>query len=206
MAKPLRIAVLISGGGTTLRNLIAKVREGKLNAEICLVVSSNPQAKGLEFAKGAGIKTVVVEKKREISPEAYSEATFGPCRTAGAEVVVMGGFLKHVLIPADFENRVVNIHPALIPAFCGQGMFGHHVHEAVLATGAKTSGCTVHFVDNVYDHGPVILQRSVPVIAGDTPETLAARVFDAECEALPEALNLIAAERVSVQGGNVILA
>ena len=206
MVKPLRIAVLISGGGTTLRNLIAKVGEGKLNAEICLVVSSNPTAKGLEFAKVAGIKTLVVEKKKELYPEAYSEATFGPCRAVGAEVLVMGGFLKHVLIPPDFENRVVNIHPALIPAFCGKGMFGHHVHEAVLTAGAKTSGCTVHFVDNVYDHGPVILQRSVPVVAGDTPETLAARVFEAECEALPEALNLIAAGRVSVQDGNVILA
>ena len=204
--KPLRLAVLISGGGTTLRNLIAKVREGKLNAEIRLVVSSNPAAKGLEFAKEAGIKTLVVEKKEELSPEAYSEATFGPCRAAGAEVVVMGGFLKHVLIPPDFENRVVNIHPALIPQFCGQGMYGPRVHEAVLAAGAKTSGCTVHFVDNVYDHGPVILQRNVPVMAGDTPETLAARVFEAECEALPEALNLIAAGRVSVQDGNVILA
>jgi phosphoribosylglycinamide formyltransferase 1 len=203
---PLRIAVLISGGGTTLRNLIAKVREGKLNAEISLVVASNPTAKGLDFAKVAGIKTLVVEKKKELSPEAYSEATFGPCGAAGADVVVMGGFLKHVLIPADFENRVVNIHPALIPAFCGKGMYGPRVHEAVLAAGATTSGCTVHFVDNVYDHGPVILQRSVPVMAGDTPETLAARVFEAECEALPEALNLIAAGRVSVQCGNVILA
>ena len=111
----------------------------------------------------------------------------------------MGGFLKHVLIPPDFENRVVNIHPALIPEFCGKGMFGHHVHEAVLAAGSKTSGCTVHFVDNVYDHGPVIVQRRVPVMTGDTPETLAARVFDAECEALPDALNQIASGRVTVQ-------
>jgi phosphoribosylglycinamide formyltransferase 1 len=206
MAKPLRIAVLISGGGTTLRNLIAKVREGKLNTEICLVVSSNPTAKGLEFAAKAAIRTLVVEKRKDLSPEEYSEATFGPCRAAGAEVVVMGGFLKHVLIPQDFENRVVNIHPALIPAFCGKGMFGHHVHEAVLAAGAKTSGCTVHFVDNIYDHGPVILQRSVAVKAGDTPETLAARIFEAECEALPEALNLIAARKVFVQDGGVILA
>ncbi len=206
MAKLLRIAVLISGGGTTLRNLIAKIREGKLNAEICLVVSSNPSAKGLEFAQDAGVKTLVVEKKNELSGDAYSEATFGPCRAAGAEVVVMGGFLKHVLIPPDFENRVVNIHPALIPAFCGKGMYGHHVHEAVLAAGATTSGCTVHFVDNLYDHGPVILQRSVPVMPNDTPETLAARAFEAECEALPEAINLIAAGRVSVQNGNVNLA
>ena len=204
--KPLPIAVLISGGGTTLRNLIAKIREGKLNAEIRLVVSSNPAAKGLEFAREAGIKTLVVEKQTELSPEAYSEATFGPCRAAGAEVVVMGGFLKHVLIPRDFENRVVNIHPALIPEFCGQGMYGHHVHEAVLASAAKTSGCTVHFVDNVYDHGPVILKQRVPVIPADTLESLAARVFDAECEALPKALNLIAAGRVSVQNGVVNLA
>ena len=207
LQRPLCIAVLISGGGTTLRNLIAKVGKGKLYAEICLVVSSNPAAKGLELAKEAGIKTLVVEKKKkDFSPEAYSEATFGPCREVGAEVVVMGGFLKHVLIPPDFENRVVNIHPGLIPAFCGQGMYGSHAHEAVLAAGVKTSGCTVHFVDNVYDHGPVILQRSVPVMPKDTPESLAARVFEAECEALPEAINLIAAGRVSVHGGKVILA
>ena len=201
MNKPLPIAVLISGGGTTLRNLIAKIREGKLRAEIRLVVSSNPAAKGLEFAQEAGIRTLVVEKTKELSPDSYSQATFGPCRDAGAKIVVMGGFLKHVLIPPDFENRVVNIHPALIPAFCGQGMYGHYVHEAVLTAGAKTSGCTVHFVDNIYDHGPVILQRSVPVLVGDTPETLAARVFAAECEALPDALQRIAEETGSERAG-----
>lgn len=206
MNEPLPIAVLISGGGTTLRNLIAKIRAGMLNAEIRLVISSNPAAKGLKFAQEAGIKTLVVEKKKELSADAYSEATFEPCRAAGAEVVVMGGFLKHVLIPPDFENRVVNIHPGLIPDFCGKGMFGHHVHEAVLAAGAATSGCTVHFVDNIYDHGPVILQRTVPVMPEDTPETLAARVFEAECIALPETLNLIAESKVSVQNGAVKLA
>jgi formyltetrahydrofolate-dependent phosphoribosylglycinamide formyltransferase len=205
MNKPLPIAVLISGGGTTLRNLMAKIREGTLSAEIRLVVSSNPTAQGLRFAQEAGIKTLVVEKKKELSAEVYSEATFGPCRAAGAEVVVMGGFLKHVLIPPDFENRVVNIHPGLIPAFCGKGMFGRHVHEAVLAAGVPTSGCTVHFVDNIYDHGPVILQRTVPILPGDTPETLAARVFDAECIALPETLNLIAEAKVSVHNGVVKL-
>lgn len=203
---PLPLAILISGGGTTLRNLIAKIREGKLNAEIRLVVSSNPAAKGLSFAQEAGIKTLVVEKKKELSADAYSEATFEPCRAAGAEVIVMGGFLKHVLIPPDFENRVVNIHPGLIPDFCGKGMFGHHVHEAVLAAGVATSGCTVHFVDNIYDHGPVILQRTVPVMPEDTPETLAARVFEAECIALPETLKLIAEAKVSVQNGAVKLA
>ena len=115
----------------------------------------------------------------------------------------MGGFLKRVTIPEDFANRVVNIHPALVPAFCGEGFYGHRVHEAVLEYGAKLSGCTVHFADNQYDHGPVILQRAVPVLDDDTPETLAARVFEAECEAYPEAIRLIAAGRVAVEGRRV---
>ena len=115
----------------------------------------------------------------------------------------MGGFLKRLSIPADFANRVVNIHPALVPSFCGEGFYAHRVHEAVLEYGAKLSGCTVHFADNQYDHGPVILQKAVPVRDDDTPETLAARVFAAECEAYPEALRLIAAGRVSVEGRRV---
>jgi phosphoribosylglycinamide formyltransferase-1 len=115
----------------------------------------------------------------------------------------MGGFLKHVLIPADFENRVVNIHPGLIPAFCGHGFYGRRVHQAVLDYGAKVSGCTIHFVDDEYDHGPIILQRSVPVEHGDTAEGLARRIFRVECEAYPEALRLIAEGRVQVTGRRV---
>ncbi len=115
----------------------------------------------------------------------------------------MGGFLKRLTIPDDFANRVANIHPALVPAFCGDGFYGHRVHEAVLEYGAKLSGCTVHFADNQYDHGPVIVQRAVPVLDDDTPDTLAARVFEAECEAYPEALRLIAAGRVTVEGRRV---
>jgi phosphoribosylglycinamide formyltransferase-1 len=115
----------------------------------------------------------------------------------------MGGFLTHVLIPADFENRVLNIHPALIPAFCGKGFYGSHVHEAVLEYGAKISGCTVHFVDNEYDHGPIILQKVVPVLDDDTPESLATRVFQAECEAYPEALRQLAKGHLKVAGRRV---
>jgi phosphoribosylglycinamide formyltransferase-1 len=115
----------------------------------------------------------------------------------------MGGFLKRLDIPADYANRVVNIHPGLIPAFCGQGFYGHRVHEAVLEYGAKLSGCTVHFADNQYDHGPVILQKAVPVTSDDTPDTLAARVFEAECEAYPEAIQLIAEGRVVLEGRRV---
>jgi len=195
MPAPLPIAVLISGGGTTLRNLIEKIQAGTLVAEIRLVISSNPNAAGLRFAEAAQIPTVIVEKKKSLSAEAFSEAVFAPCRAAGVEYVVMGGFLKHVLIPPDFENRVLNIHPALLPAFGGKGMYGLRVHESVLASGAKQSGCTVHFVDNKYDHGPVILQRQVEIRDGDTPESLQARVFDAECDAYPEALNLLASRR-----------
>ncbi len=200
---PLHIAVLISGGGTTLRNFIEKIAAGQLPVEIALVVSSSPAARGLQFAQQAGIPSVVVERKTFDGQDAFSDAIFGRCRQAGAEVVAMAGFLKRVTIPDDFRDRVLNIHPALIPAFCGQGFYGHRVHEAVLEYGAKLSGCTVHFADNQYDHGPVILQRAVPVLDDDTPDALAARVFAAECEAYPEALRLIAEGRVRVEGRRV---
>jgi phosphoribosylglycinamide formyltransferase-1 len=189
---PLRLAVLISGGGTTLRNLIEKIAKSQLNAKIELVISSSAKARGLNFAREAGIPTLIVPQSKSQSPAEFSEATFSPCRLAGVHLVVMGGYLKHVLIPADFAGRVVNIHPALLPNFGGAGFYGHHVHEAVLESGARLSGCTVHFVDNEYDHGPIILQKTVPVLDDDTPDSLAARVFTAECEAYPEALRMIA--------------
>jgi phosphoribosylglycinamide formyltransferase 1 len=200
---PFRISVLISGGGTTLRNLIEKIAAGELPVEIVLVVSSSPTARGLQFAHDAGIPSAVIERKGFADQDAFSREIFDNCRRRGAELVVMGGFLKRVTIPADFANRVVNIHPALVPAFCGEGFYGHHVHESVLEYGAKLSGCTVHFADNQYDHGPVIVQRAVPVLDDDTPDTLAARVFEAECEAYPEALRLIATGQVSVEGRRV---
>ena len=200
---PLPIVVLISGGGTTLRNLIEKRDGDGLPIDIRLVISSNREATGLRFADEARIPRTVVTRSSHRDEKAFSDAIFECCRAAGAELVVMGGFLKRVTIPADFENHVVNIHPALIPAFCGQGMYGHRVHEAVLEYGAKLSGCTVHFADNEYDHGPVILQRAVRVLDSDNPDTLAARVFEAECQAYPEALRLIAEGRVSVEGRRV---
>jgi len=193
---PLRIAVLISGGGTTLRNLIDKIKKSQLAAKIELVISSSSKVRGLEYAHAANIPTLIVPQSKSPSPAEFSQATFEPCRQAGVHLVVMGGYLKHVPIPADFERRVVNIHPALLPSFGGQGFYGRHVHEAVLESGARLSGCTVHFVDNEYDHGPIILQKTVPVLDDDTPDTLAARVFTAECEAYPEALRQIAAGKV----------
>lgn len=197
------IAVFLSGGGTTLRNLLEKIAAGTLDADVRLVISSSAKAGGLAIAAQASLPTLVVRPADFPTPEAYREAMFQPCREAGVRLVAMGGFLKHVLIPEDFENRVVNIHPALIPAFCGQGYYGHHVHEAVLRYGAKFSGCTVHLVDNRYDHGPIILQRVVPVLEDDTPESLAARVFREECEAYPEAIQLFAEGRLRINGRRV---
>ena len=201
--EPFRIAVLISGGGTTLHNFLEKIADGELPVEIVAVVSSTPTARGLQFAADAGIPSIVIERKSFADQDAFSRMIFDHCRRARADLVAMAGFLKRVTIPDDFANRVVNIHPALVPAFCGEGFYGHRVHEAVLQYGAKLSGCTVHFADNQYDHGPVIVQRAVPVLDDDTPETLAARVFEAECVAYPEALRLIAAGRVTVEGRRV---
>jgi phosphoribosylglycinamide formyltransferase 1 len=200
---PLSLVVLISGSGTTLKNLLDKIAASQLAAEIRLVISSNPGAGGLTIASAAGIATRVIDRKQFSTDEAYSRAVFDACRASDARWVVMGGFLTYVPIPPDFENRVLNIHPALIPAFCGRGFYGHHVHEAVLEYGAKISGCTIHFVDNEYDHGPIILQKIVPVLDDDTPDTLAARVFKAECEAYPDALRLLASGKVTVDGRRV---
>jgi phosphoribosylglycinamide formyltransferase 1 len=203
---PFRIAVLISGGGTTLKNLLEKIQAGRLRVEIALVVSSSVESRGLRFAAEAGIPAAVIQPRCFAGQDDFSEAIFARCREAGANLVVMGGFLKRLTIPADFANRVTNIHPALIPAFCGHGFYGHRVHEAVLDYGAKLSGCTVHFADNQYDHGPVILQQAVPVLEDDTPDRLAARVFQAECEAYPAAIQLIAEGRVLVEGRRVRIA
>lgn len=200
------LAVFLSGGGTTLNNLLAKRAAGSLDADFRLVISSHPTVRGVEIARNAGIPThIVVKSAFKNSPEDYSEAMFGLCRQAGVELVVMGGFLKHVIIPPDFTNRVINIHPSLIPAFCGHGMYGQHVHKAVLQYGAKVSGCTVHFVDNNYDNGPIILQRTCPVLDDDTAENLAQRVFVEECEALPEAIRWIATGGVRVEGRRVFV-
>jgi phosphoribosylglycinamide formyltransferase 1 len=200
---PLRLVVLISGSGTTLRNLIETIAARQLDARVELVISSNPNARGLQFAREAKIPAQTIERAAFESIEAFSSAIFAACRAVSPDLIVMGGFLKLIVIPPDFENRILNIHPALIPAFCGRGFYGPRVHEAVLEYGAKLSGCTVHFVDNRYDHGPILLQRAVPVLDDDTAASLAERVFQAECEAYPEALQLIGQGRVRIDGRRV---
>ncbi|MFM9064905.1 MAG: phosphoribosylglycinamide formyltransferase, partial [Pirellula sp.] len=168
----LPIAVLISGGGTTLKNLIDRKAQNTLAVDFRLVVSSNPKAKGLGYAQEASIPAKVIRKKDFVDGQSHSDAMFQAVRDSGAKLIVMGGYLEHLLIPDDFENRVINIHPSLIPAFCGKGMYGLYVHQAAIEFGVKVSGCTVHLVDNKYDHGPILLQRTCEVLADDTPETL----------------------------------
>lgn len=204
--KKLRIAVLISGTGRSLRNMIERIAGGTLSAEIAIVISSSDQAKGLQYAEMNGIPIATIDRLDYRTQEDFSEAVFGACRSARVDYVVMAGYVKWLGIPGDFRNRVVNIHPSLVPSFSGKGFYGQRVHTAALEHGVKVSGCTVHFVDNDYDNGPVILQKVVEVLEDDTPDSLNDRVFDAECEAYPEALQLIAAGRVSVSGRKVKIA
>ncbi len=201
--RPIRLAVLISGGGTTLTNLAARIRARTLDAEIPIVIASRPDCGGIQRADEAGLHCEIVTRKSFASVTDFSNRIFSLCRDVQADLVVCAGFLALISVPADFSGRVINIHPALIPAFCGKGFHGQHVHEAVLARGARVSGCTVHFVDNEYDHGPIILQRVVPVEDDDTADSLAARVFTAECEALPEAIQLFQAGCLEIRGSRV---
>jgi len=203
MSKPIRLAVLLSAGGTTLQNLLDRIADGRLAARIVLVVSNNADAYGLVRAENAGIPAAVVDRKEFDSREEFSRRIFERVRQSQVDLVCLAGYLQLLSIPDDFAGRVMNIHPALIPAFCGKGFYGHHVHEAALSYGVKVSGCTVHFADKVYDHGPIILQRTVSVLDDDTPDTLAARVFEQECEAYPEAIRLFAEGRLQIEGRRV---
>ena len=197
----MKIAVFVSGGGTNLQAIIDKIASGEItNVEISEVIASNESAFAIERAKKAGIPAKVISKKI-LGAEAYDEATLTELNSIGVELVVLAGFLS-MLGPktvAAYANRIINIHPALIPSFCGQGMYGIRPHEAVLAKGVKVSGATVHFVNEHYDEGPIILQKAVDVLPDDTPETLQKRIMK-ECEQviLPQAIQLIADGRIEV--------
>jgi phosphoribosylglycinamide formyltransferase-1 len=189
-----RLAVLVSGGGTTLQNFLDRIADGSLDARIEVVVSSNPSAFALERARGAGIDAHVVQRRDFETQEAFSEAITKVLEPYDIDVVAAAGFLQRYIFPERFKGCMLNVHPALLPKFGGQGMWGHHVHEAVLAAGEAESGCSVIIADHGYDSGPVLVQKKVPVLPDDTPETLSARVYEAECEAYPEAIRLLAAK------------
>jgi phosphoribosylglycinamide formyltransferase 1 len=198
LGRPIRLGVLISGNGTTLANFLSRIATGQMQAEIPLVIASRRDCGGLERARKAGLRAEVVSRKQCADVAEFSDRIFALLREARVDLVTLAGFLSLIRIPDDFTNHVLNIHNALIPAFCGKGLYGMRVHQAALARGVKVSGCTVHFADNLYDHGPIIVQKSVPLKEGDSPETLAARVFEAECEAYPEAIRLFADGRLEI--------
>jgi formyltetrahydrofolate-dependent phosphoribosylglycinamide formyltransferase len=203
---PLNLAVLVSGGGTTLQNLIDEIAAGKIAAKISLVIASKPGIKGIERAEKAGIATFLAPRSSFESLEAFSEYIFALCAQHKVDLICLAGWLQLLRLPDEWLGKVMNIHPALLPGFGGKGMFGHRVHEAVIAAGSKVSGCTVHFVDNEYDAGPIILQRVCPVLDGDTADTLAARVFEEEKTAYPQAIEMFRNNRLKIEGRRVVIA
>ncbi len=200
VSETLKIAVLISGGGRTMVNLAEHIAAEALPARIARVISSKADSLGVGRADEAGLGTCVVDRHAYQEVAVFSRNIFDRAREVGADLVCMAGWLWLLEIPDDFVHRVINIHPALLPSFGGKGLYGHHVHEAVLAAGCKISGCTVHFADQTYDTGPIIVQRACAVHEDDTAESLAARVFAQECIAYPQAVRLIAEGRVKVVG------
>ena len=246
MAKRIKLAVLLSGGGRTLQNFIDKIAAGELDAQIVVVISSRADAYGLQRAKTHSIPQFVVSSRdyiirkeglpasiierdirrrdegkpahplpyqgRRIFPlvsgnffdfEPFGEKLAEVLDNYSPDLIAMAGFMCYWQMPEKYVGKVMNIHPALIPAFCGDGLYGHYVHEAVVEYGARVSGCTVHFADNQYDHGPIILQRVIEVKDDDTPDSLAARVFEEECIAYPEAIQLFAQGRLEIKGRRV---
>jgi len=201
MNRPLlRLAVLLSGSGTTLQNLIDHITAGAVSASIILVISSQPEAYGLVRAKRHGLETICIPRKAYRDAPAFSHEINRTLDRFGPDLIALAGFLHVFHYAPHYRGRVMNIHPSLIPAFCGKGFYGLRVHQAALTYGVKVSGCTVHFADEEYDHGPIILQRVVPVLDQDTPARLAERVAIEERQAYPEAIQLFAEGRLQVQG------
>lgn len=205
----MRIAVLVSGGGTNLQAIIDAIDSGKItNTEICLVYSNNPKAYAIERARKAGIPTAVKSPKEFATREEFNEALLQILKDASPDLVVLAGCLVVIpdIVVREFSNRIINIHPSLIPSFCGTGFYGLKVHEKALERGVRVSGATVHFVDEGTDTGPIILQKPVMIQPGDTPEVLQKRIMEqAEWKILPMAIDLIANDRVSVEGGKVMI-
>lgn len=183
-----KFALFISGGGGNALNLVRACREGRIPAEPALVVASKETAPGVLKLRNEGLLVVILERKDAASDEAYSKICLGVAEASGADFIALAGWLRTLVIPPAWEGRILNIHPGLLPRFGGPGMYGMHVHRAVLASGEKESGCTVHLVDNDLDHGLTLAERRVPVLPGDSPESLQQRVYAAEMELYPKAM------------------
>jgi phosphoribosylglycinamide formyltransferase-1 len=201
MSEPLRLAVLLSGEGTSLENLFERIEAGEVPARVEVVIASKAEAGGLARARRRGVPALAVPRKDHPSVAAFNDALHEALARHVVDLVVLLGFLSPFESRGRFDGRVINVHPALVPAFSGKGFYGRRVHEAVLARGCKVSGATVHLCDDEYDHGPILLQEAVPVLEDDTPDTLAARVQAVERRLVPEAIRLIAARRGRARQG-----
>ena len=202
--EPLRVAVLLSGSGTSLENLFEHIEQRALPARVVCVIASKESAGGLARAEQRGVPAVAIPRKKFADARAFNDALHTELAKHDVQLVACLGFLSIFEPRERYRGRAINVHPALIPAFSGKGMYGRHVHEAVLARGVRVTGASVHFVDDEYDHGPIIAQRAVEVRDDDTPETLAARVQTAERELVPEVVRAIAEGRVRVEARRVI--
>ena len=198
----LRLVPLVSGGGRTVLNLLDRIQARRLMAEIALVLADRP-CPAIERLEARGVEVELIPWPG--TPEAWAARAWPRIEQRRADLVLGCGFLRLLVIPPRWLGKVMNIHPGLLPRFGGKGLYGERVHAAVLAAGEKESGCTVHFADNEYDHGPTILERRVPVLPADTAATLSARVFEAECEAYPEAIRLFAEGRLRLDKGKVVI-
>ena len=198
-----RLGILVSGGGTTLQNFLDRERAGTLEGEVAVVVSSSGKAMAVERARSARKPCAVVPWRKSEGTGPFSAAVTRALEAEKVDLVLMAGFLRLYKFPKEWSGRVMNIHPALLPAFGGHGMYGSAVHEAVVRSGARVTGCTVHFADLEYDRGPIILQRTCPVRWEDTPEEVGRRVFELEREAYPEAVALFARGRLRIEDGRV---
>jgi phosphoribosylglycinamide formyltransferase-1 len=200
---PLRVAVLLSGAGTTMEALCERIDAGDVPARVVAAISSKSHAGGLARAADRGIPAAAIPRKAFPEVRAFNDAIHAELARHEVDLVACLGFLSPFELRGRYEGRALNTHPALIPAFCGKGFYGRRVHEAVIASGVKLSGATVHFVDEEYDHGPIILQESVPVLDDDTPDALAARVQAVERRIVPEAVRLFAEGRLVIEGRRV---
>ena len=191
----LQVAVFLSGTGRTLENLLERRASGGLEIDIPVVISSRSGVRGLDVASTAGIETYVVRRREHPTPSEMSARIQELLVPHQIDLIVLAGFLSQLEILPEWEGRMLNIHPSLLPLFGGRGLYGHRVHEAVLASGMQVTGCTVHLVNAEYDAGPIVLQRCLPILEDDTPESLGARVFDLECEMYPEAIRMFSEGR-----------
>ncbi|MEN3038140.1 MAG: phosphoribosylglycinamide formyltransferase [Candidatus Kryptonium sp.] len=203
----MNIAVFASGRGSNLMAILNAIKEGKLNAKVALVISNNSNAGALEIARANGIDALHISRGQFNSDEDYVNKLLYELKARKIELIVLAGYMKKIPpeVVKEYRNKILNIHPALLPAFGGQGMYGMNVHKAVIDYGVKLTGVTIHIVDEEYDHGPIVMQRAIEVKDDDTPETLAERVLKVEHEIYPMAIKLFVDGKITVSGRKVLI-